>query len=109
MSNPKAAEKLLELVPVLRQIDLVRRGADQPHPRLVQGPRQVDSGLPSELDNNALRLLPLDHLQHVLGGERIEVSRSAVSKSVETVSGLLLTIIAAYPASRSAQTLCTEQ
>ena len=34
---------------------------------------------------------------------------SEVSKSVETVSGLLLMMIASYPSSRSAHTECTEQ
>ena len=35
--------------------------------------------------------------------------RSAISKSVDTVSGLLLTIIVSYPAAFKAHTQCTEQ
>ena len=73
LRNAQAAEQLLELVPILRHVDLIGGGAEDRHARVVERPRQVDRRLPAELDDDPLRALSLDHRQHVFQRQRLEV------------------------------------
>ena len=53
--------------------------------------------------------LGVDDLQHALRVQRLEVEPDEASKSVETVSGLELTMTACQPSSRSASAAWTAQ
>ena len=59
--------------PVFRQIDRLRRRADDRHAVALQVERQIQRRLPAKLHDDALRLLALDHRQNVFERQRLEV------------------------------------
>ena len=73
----KPVQQALETLAVLGQVDGVGRGAEDRHAGLLQRVRQLQRRLAAELhdhaDQLALRGFDLDQLQHVLGGQRLEV------------------------------------
>ncbi len=70
-------EQALEPVPVLREVDGVRRGAEDRDVVLLQRPRELQRRLAAELHDDAVQrplgALGLDDLQHVLFGQRLEI------------------------------------
>ncbi len=66
-------EERAEARPVLRPVDRVDRRSEQRHARLGQPGRELQRRLTAELDDHALRALELDHTEHVLERERLEV------------------------------------
>ena len=71
------SDQLLEAVAVLGEVDHVRRGAEDRHLRVLQRRGELQRRLAAELDDDAveraLRLLDADDLEHVLGGQRLEI------------------------------------
>jgi hypothetical protein len=66
-------EELREPPSVLRQIDRVRRGAQDAVSRSLEDPRQLERGLTTELRDHADRSLRVTDGEHVLGRQRLEV------------------------------------
>ncbi len=70
-------DQLLEAVAVLGEVDGVGRGAEDRHAGLFQRRGELERRLAAELHDDALeralRLLGGDDLQHILGGQRLEV------------------------------------
>ena len=66
-------EQRLELVPVFSQIYALGGGADDRGPRFLQGCRQIEGGLPPELDDDACGLFPFRNVEDILQGEGLEV------------------------------------
>jgi hypothetical protein len=66
-----------EPLAVLRQIDRVGRGAEDRDACVLERLREVERGLPAELDDHAhegaVPLLDVEDLEHVLRGQRLEV------------------------------------
>jgi len=62
-----------EAVAVLGEIDRVRRSPPDRHPGLLERAGQLERRLAAELDDDPVRLLELDHVEHVLVGHRLEV------------------------------------
>ncbi len=83
----QAAQQRLTLLAVLGGIDVLELGAENAHAAAASGAARLIAGLTAELDDNANRLLVLDDVHDILEEERLEVQRSDVLKSVETVSG----------------------
>ncbi len=75
--EPEPVDQRLEAVAVLRQVDGIRRGAEDRHARLLERAGKLQRRLPAELHDHAsepaLRLLHANDLEHVLGGQRLEV------------------------------------
>ena len=75
--RPSLVEQAGEAVAVLGEVDHVGRGAEDRHVGLLQGAGELQRRLPAELDDDAgersLRLLDADDLEHVLGGQRLEI------------------------------------
>ena len=75
--KPELLDELLEALAVLGEIDHVGRGAEDRHVRRLQGGGELQRRLPAELHDDAeelsARLLDAHDLQHVLGGERLEI------------------------------------
>ena len=71
------ADQLLEAVAVLGEVDHVGRGAEDRHLRVLERRGELQRRLAAELDDDAveraLRLLDADDLEHVLGGQRLEI------------------------------------
>ena len=66
-------EQLAEASTVLGGVDRVDARAEQAHPRALQPGGQTQRRLAAELHDHALGRLELDHRQHVLERERLEV------------------------------------
>ena len=70
-------EQLLEAVAVLGEVDGVGRGAEDRHLGLLQRLGELERGLAAELHDHAVQravlLLGVDDLEHVLGGQRLEI------------------------------------
>ena len=66
-------QQFLEALAVLGGVDHVRRGADDRHAVGFQRTRQFQRRLAAVLDDHAPRLLDIDHFQHVLERQRLEV------------------------------------
>ena len=75
--SAELVDQHLEAVAVLGEVDGVGRGAEDRHAGLFQRGGELERRLAAELHDDALeralRLLRGDDLQHVLGGERLEV------------------------------------
>ena len=75
--QPGVGQQRAELPPVLGQVDRLRAGAHHRRARGGQAARQAQRRLPAELDDHPgdrpAGLLGVQHLQHVLQGERLEV------------------------------------
>ena len=75
--QPELLDQLLEPVAILGEIDGVGRGAEDGHAGVFQRGGELQRRLAAELHDDALqralRLLLGNDLQHVLGGERLEV------------------------------------
>ena len=65
----------LEAPAVLREVDRLGRGAEDPHALALEPARQPERRLPAELHDHADRLLDVHDLEHVLERERLEVER----------------------------------
>ena len=63
----------MEEIAVLRVVDRVDGRAEDPAAGLLESARDVERGLPAELDDHAHRLLGLVDLQHVLDRDGLEV------------------------------------
>ncbi len=70
-------QQLAEAPAILGEVDRLDGGAEQRHARLDQAVGELERGLAAELDDHALQpthaALDLDHAEHVLEGERLEV------------------------------------
>ena len=70
-------EQLLEAVAVLGEVDGVRRGAEDRHVGLLQRLGELERRLAAELHDHAVQravaALGVDDLEHVLGGQRLEI------------------------------------
>ena len=66
-------QHLAEPLPVLGQVDGVLGRAQDGHAGCVQPLGDLERRLPPELHDDALGLLVLDDVEHVLEGERLEV------------------------------------
>ena len=77
LPQPEPVEQLLEAVAVLGEVDGVGRGAEDRHVRLFERFGELERRLPAELHDDAVQravaALGIDDLEHVLGGERLEV------------------------------------
>ena len=82
LTDVQATQDRFELLAVFRRVDRFGRGAPDAGTRgltggglqpVQQGNRQLEGGLAAELNNHPLRLLGLDHVEHVLKGEGLEV------------------------------------
>ena len=75
--EPGLGEQLLEPAPVLGQVDGVRRGAEDRDFRGLERVRQLERRLAAELHDHAEQaaagLLDAGDLDHVLGGQRLEI------------------------------------
>ena len=75
--QPQLVEHALEAVAVLGEIDGVGRGAEDRHIGRFQRAREFQRGLAAELHDDAVQRAVLafggDDLQHVLGGQRLEI------------------------------------
>ena len=70
---PELREHRAEAPAILREVDRVDGSAQQPHAGLLQAGGDPQRRLAAELDDHPLRLLDLDHLEHVLHRQRLEV------------------------------------
>ena len=107
-------DQLGEALAVLGQVDAVRRGAEDRDAVGLQLGGELQRRLPAELDDHALKLallrLAVEDFQHILAGQRLEIEPVAECPgSVETVSGLQLTMIVSNPASFSAKAAWQQQ
>ncbi len=66
-------DEFLEALPVFGPVDAVRRGPQNPHPRIFQGHRQVQGSLAAKLDNDPLGHFPLHDIKHILPGEGLKI------------------------------------
>ncbi len=86
----KLVEHALEAVAVFGEVDGVRRGAEDRHVGRLQRARQLQRGLAAELHDHAVQravaALFRDDLQHVLGGERLEIEPVRRCRSRSTPS-----------------------
>ena len=77
LGDLQPVQQLLEALAVLGQVDGVGRGAEDRDAGVLQRLGQLQRRLAAELDDDAqqlaVRLLDVDQLQHVLGGQRLEV------------------------------------
>ena len=77
LAEPEAAQQLLEALAVLGEIDRVGRGAEDRHAGIGQRLGELERRLAAELHDHADELararLDADDLEHVLGGQRLEV------------------------------------
>ena len=75
--RPSLRQQLLEALAVLGQVDGVGRGAEDRDPGLLQGGGELQRRLAAELDDDAEQLaaalLDARDLDHVLGGQRLEI------------------------------------
>ena len=75
--RPEPLHQRGEALAVFGEVDAVGRGAEDRHARLLQLLGQLQRRLPAELDDHAdelaLLLLAADDLEHVLGGQRLEI------------------------------------
>ena len=75
--SPSSLHQLGEALAVLGEVDAVGRGAEDRHARLLQLLGELQRRLPAELDDHAeqlaLLLLAPEDLEHVLGGQRLEI------------------------------------
>ncbi len=60
-------------VAVLRLLDALAVGADDPHAAARQRLRQIDGGLPAQRGDDAIRMLKMDDVHHVLRRQRLKV------------------------------------
>ena len=71
------ADQLGKALAVFGKVNRVGRGAEDRDPGILQRLRELERGLPAELDDHAeqfaLRLLDAQDLQHVLVGQRLEI------------------------------------
>ena len=67
------AQQGAEAAAVLGQVDRVDGRPQERHARVLKRLRQAQRRLAAELDDHALGLLDLEHREHVLGGQRLEV------------------------------------
>jgi hypothetical protein len=76
-SSPAASRSPLEQAALLREVDRLRRGAEDRHAGGLEALREAERGLAAELhddaDQFAALALGVDDLEHVLEGERLEV------------------------------------
>ena len=77
LPQPELVEQLLEAVAILGEVDGVGRGAEDRHVGLFQRLGELERRLAAELHDDAVQravaALGVDDLQHVLGGERLEI------------------------------------
>ena len=77
LAQAEAAEQLLEALAVLREIDRIRRRAEDRHAGIGERLGELERGLAAELDDHAAQLaaarLDAHDLEHVLGGQRLEI------------------------------------
>ena len=73
LADVELVEERLEALAVLGDVGRVGARAEDLHAGLVQRHRQPQRRLAAELHDDALRLLLLDDVHHVLEGERLEV------------------------------------
>ena len=66
-------KKRVEALPVLRDVDGFRAGAQDADPLLIQVPGQPDGGLPAEGHHHAHGLFHPDNVHHVLGGKGFKI------------------------------------
>ena len=66
-------QQIAEALAVLGAIDGVGRGAEDRDARALQRHRQLERRLAAELHDDAVRPFLLDHVQHVLERERLEI------------------------------------
>jgi hypothetical protein len=94
LAQAQLVQQLAAALAVLRDVDAVRRGAQDLAARLEQRHGQVQRGLPAHLHHDALRLLVLVDVHHIFEGERLEVElvRGVVVGGHRL--GLLLTMMA---------------
>ena len=72
-ADAEALEQFVEALPVLRHVDAVCRGAEDADALLVKIVAQLDGSLSAESNDDAVRLLLVDDVLHVLGSERLKV------------------------------------
>ena len=68
-----SASKRGKALPVLGQVDRSRRRAEDRHTQALEPIGQVERRLPAELHDHAFGPFPLDHVQHVLQRQRLEI------------------------------------
>ena len=75
--SPSLSSSSLEAVAVLGEVDGVGRGAEDRHVRLVERLGELERRLAAELHDDAVQFaasaLGVDDLDHVLGGQRLEI------------------------------------
>ena len=99
-----ALQQLVEALTVFGLVDGIRRGAEDGQTDLVHMLCQLDGSLTAKLNNAASGFSVAMMLSTLSGFSGSKYRRSPVSKSVETVSGLLLTRMASQPCFLRVQT-----
>ena len=77
LAQPEPVQELLEALTVLGQVDRIGRGAEDRDVGRLERLGEVQWGLPAELDDDPEQVaapgLDADDLDHVLGGQRLEI------------------------------------
>ena len=73
LEEVKFVEKDLKAFAILGPVDVIGRGTDDRYAGLLEGHREVEGRLAAELDDDAVRPLPVYDIEHVLPGEGFEV------------------------------------
>jgi hypothetical protein len=73
MRDVEAPQERPETAPILGEVNGIDGRAEKPGPGALQRARELQRRLPSELHDHSLWPLGLDHGEHVVGGQRLEV------------------------------------
>jgi hypothetical protein len=70
-------DQLLELLTVFGIFDRLDTCSNDGNPRVSERSRQIQWGLPTELNDHSIGLDPVEDVKHILGGERFEEQQVA--------------------------------
>ena len=73
LSQSELLHELLEALAVFGDVDGLRRSANDGHPRTLERAAELERRLAAVLHDDALGLLAVQHLEHILEGERFEI------------------------------------
>jgi hypothetical protein len=72
LPQPQFLDQLLELLPILRCLDCFDTGTDDGNTGGIQGARQIERCLSTELDDHAAGLHAIENIQDVFGSQRLK-------------------------------------
>ena len=73
LAERQGLNHLLKTLPVLRAINLIRRGTDDGHTRRLKSASQFERRLTTKLNNHPGGLLEFNNLEHIFQGDRLKI------------------------------------